>query len=242
MEKIYEQFHKKTYSQKKLINVNNFTYREIIKTINKYLKTGDSLLDIGCGAGTLVFFFANKVKNVTGIDVSKKAINKCIISKKNLKLNNVLFEVKNFPIDISLVKYDFIIISEVIEHIKNDELAIKKIYSLLKPGGYALITTPSKNAPLFKLRLADDFDRRVGHLRRYTADELIKMCKKNGFEIVEIKKTEGIIRNFLFLNDYAGKLIRFIKYFLSDLVTFIDNISLKLFGESNLFIVVRKPL
>ena len=72
-------------------------------------------------------------------------------------------------------------------------------------------------------------------------EELEKKSKKAGFEIIETKKTEGVVRNFLYLNPVAGKFIRFIKYFLVDIVTGIDWFSMKLFGESDLIIVLEKP-
>ena len=137
-------------------------------------------------------------------------------------------------------KFDYIVCSEVIEHLQDDDLALRKIYSLLKPKGVAIISTPSKNAPLYRLGLAREFDQRVGHVRRYALEELVELCRKNGYEILETKKTEGVLRNFLFLNPLAGKLVRFIKYFVSDMVTFLDEISLRLFGESQVFVIVRK--
>jgi SAM-dependent methyltransferase len=146
-----------------------------------------------------------------------------------------------FPEEYPKSKFDLIVFTEVLEHLENDDLALQQIYSLLKKNGIAIVSTPSKNAPLYRLGLATQFDKKVGHLRRYTIKKLTTKCKKHGFLIIETKKTEGIIRNFLFINPTAGKFVRLVKYSLSDLVTYIDNISLKLFGESNIFVVIKKP-
>jgi hypothetical protein len=94
---------------------------------------------------------------------------------------------------------------------------------------------------MYRLGLAKEFDKRVGHLRRYTLEDLVLLCQNAGFTVVETRKTEGILRNFLFLNPIAGKFIRFIKFFLVDVVTYIDNITVLLFGESDLVIVLEKP-
>lgn len=107
--------------------------------------------------------------------------------------------------------FDFIICLEVIEHIEDDKKALKNMFNLLKPSGKLIISTPSKNAPLYKLGVAGKFDKRVGHLRRYSLEELERMLDEVGFTILESYKKEGIIRNFLFLNPIAGKLIRFIR-------------------------------
>lgn len=240
MSVLYDKFHKKTSIQRKLIDENNFTYRLLIPEINKYLKTPKKILDIGCGAGTLSLYYAKKGNNVTGIDISKNAVGSANESAKILRLNNVRFSQVNFPKSLPVGKYDFIILTEVLEHLKDDELALRKINSLLNKGGILFISTPSQNAPLYKLGLLSGFDKEVGHLRRYSIDELVKKCEKNGLTVVETKKTEGIIRNFLFTNPYAGKVVRFIKFQISDMVTVVDNMTVPIFGESNIFVVAKK--
>lgn len=237
----YDIFHKETSIQTKLINDNNFTYRILLGFINKFLVKHKNILDIGCGAGTLCLYYASKGNTILGIDISQKAIDSANGSAKFLRLTNARFKKMGFPREIPREKFDFIIFTEVIEHLENDDLALKKIFSILKKSGIVFISTPSKNAPLHKLGMAKEFDKRVGHLRRYTIKELEGKAIKCGFTVLETKKTEGIVRNFLFLNPIAGKLVRFIKFFLSDWVTFVDDISLRLFGESNIFIVLQKP-
>lgn len=238
----YEVFHKDTSVQTSIIDSKNFTYRTIIDQLNKYLKKKNHVLDIGCGAGVLSLYLAHKGNTVDAIDISQKSIDTCKQSAEELNLEKkVFFKKMNFPYESPSKKYDFILFIEVIEHLKDDNLALKNLFQLLKPKGLAIISTPSKNAPLYKLGLAENFDRRVGHLRRYTLNELINKCENVGFKILEAKKTEGIIRNFLYLNSVAGKFIRFIKYFISDLVMLVDQFSIKIFGESDLFIIVQKP-
>jgi len=240
--KQYEDFHKNSQSQKKIIDSGNFTYRIILKVISKFLDSPKKILDIGCGVGSLSLYLASKGHRVYGIEISSNAIKSCLESAKKLSLeNNTHFKIMDFPSKIPNEKFDFILLIEVIEHLKDDSLALGKVYSLLKKGGTAIISMPSKNAPLFKLGLAHEFDLKVGHLRRYTVNELVDKCESVGFKILETKKTEGVVRNFLFLNPIASKFIRFIKFFIADFVTFIDEISLKIFGESDIFVIVKKP-
>lgn len=239
----YEDFHNITLPQTHLVSENNFTYRIIFDVLNKFSKSRQKILDIGCGVGTISFYLASKGHEVLGIDISNNAINACRESAKRLRLKkNAHFRVINFPKQIPDERFDLIICSEVIEHLYDDDLALKKIFLLLKPGGIAFISTPSINAPLYKLGLAKDFDKRVGHLRRYSLKELVNKCRKCGFAIQKTIKTEGLLRNFLFLNPMAGKLVRFIKFFISDLITFIDNLLIPIFGESDIVVVVKKPL
>ena len=106
--------------------------------------------------------------------------------------------------------------------------------------GYLILSTPSKNAPLFKLGLLYDFDRKVGHLRRYKPLEIINKLEENGFTVERLIKTEGVLRNSLFTINGLGILIKFIKGPIVNIVSLIDNITLKIFGESDLIIIAKK--
>ncbi len=170
---LYETFHNKAKSQQKIINSNNFTYKVILSILDPYLTTNKDILDIGCGVGTLSLYCAKKSKKVLGIDISKNAISIANNSVKYLKLKNVNFETVDFPQNAPKGTYDLILCSEVLEHLPDDSLALKKIFNLLKPNGIAIISTPTKTAPMYRLGLASNFDKRVGHLRRYLLNELI---------------------------------------------------------------------
>ncbi len=89
--------------------------------------------------------------------------------------------------------------------------------------------------------LTKNFDHKVGHLRRYKVEQVIELCESIGFTVLDFGETEGVIRNFLFVNPIAGKFIKVInKFNLSDVVTHFDNISSKLFGKSDIFVVIQK--
>lgn len=240
-QKKYDRFHYGTKAQRKIIPRNNFTYRHTIQYVEKYLTKNARVADIGCGAGTICFYIANKGNRVLGADVSPKAIKACSESSKIMGLDELTkFKVVDFPNKAIDGKFDLIIFSEVIEHLQEDNLALNRIYNILNNKGILIITTPSEHAPLHRIGYAKGFDKKVGHLRRYTIQGLSKQCLEAGFKIIETQKIEGILRNFLFLNPYAGKFVRFIKFFISDIVTFVDNLTIPILGESNIIIVARK--
>lgn len=234
----------KDFFFKRIINKRNFTYRLILDAFAPYLTDGKRVLDIGCGAGTLSFYIGSHGNYVKGVDISSKAIRACEISAKDLGIGkNVSFQVADFlKINIS-ERFDVILCSEVLEHLVDDRLAAKKIFSNLKNDGVALISVPSKRAPLFRLGLIKGFDRQVGHLRRYTLEELVILLKEQGLRILETRKTQGILRNFLFYNFLGALPLRFANRFwiISDILTFFDNITLRLFGESQIIVVAQKP-
>jgi 2-polyprenyl-3-methyl-5-hydroxy-6-metoxy-1,4-benzoquinol methylase len=240
----YEDFHGRIKFQKKVIERKNFTYRLIIDILDLYLVNSQKVLDIGCGVGTLSFYIASKGNYVKGIDISLRAIEACKITAKELGLiENTNFSVTDFSKETLEGKSDLVICSEVLEHLRDDKLAVRKVFNILKEDGKVLISVPSKNSPLFRLGLTKKFDERVGHLRRYNRDEMSCLLKKTGFEILKVKEVEGVLRNSLFVFTHGSIFVRIANRFtiVSDILTFLDNITLKLFGESQIIVVAQKP-
>jgi len=234
----------KDFFFRRVVNKKNFTYRLLIKVLEPYLGEKSIVLDAGCGEGNLSIYMARRGARVLGIDISKRAIKICKRKSIELGLNQKL-EFLNVDIIDNQIDGTFHLATcfEVLEHISNYGLAIKRLSELLKPSGILIVSTPSANAPLFKLGLTKREDTRSGHLRRYTLEELVDLLKKEGLEILETKKTEGIFRNFLFYNRLGALPLKFANRFtiVSDIFTFIDNITLKLFGESQIIVVAQKP-
>lgn len=243
MSNLYDCFHKGIKYQKSVITNKNYTYRNLISFFLPYINQNKSILDIGCSVGTIDFFLSDKAKKIVGIDISKKAIE---VAKKNSEIlhvsDNVFFKVLKFPEQYIQKKFDLIICSEVLEHISNDSLALRIIYSSLKRNGTGIISIPSKNAPLYKLGFLKMFDMKVGHLRRYTLEELSDLMKQTDFKIIKRQKTEGVFRNLLFTFNVFSFLVKVANRFnlVSDILTEIDNLTLRLFGESNFYLAIKK--
>lgn len=235
----YDTFHKNPKIQKKLINRKNFTYRNTLDVISDIPKVNKNMvLDYGCGVGTVDFYLAGNGSKVIGLEISNKAIDICKKSAKSIGVdNNCNFYKFNYKLD---KKFDLIICSEVIEHVKDDYGLLLKLSKLLKKSGYLFISTPSINAPLYKMKLLSSFDKTVGHLRRYDPNELIIKVKELNFKIIRFKKMEGILRNSLFVFPKIGWIVKFLKGPISDIITWIDELMVKIFGESNLIILAQK--
>lgn len=169
-EKFYEKYHEGRLLPKRIIGRKDFTYRHIVSVLDKYC-TDKDILDVGSGVGTLDFYLASKGKNITGIEISKRAVD---IANKSLEIFDLKGKVEFILGDFLKLKpkekYSFVICSEVLEHLENDKIAIDMIYRLTKKGGLAMITVPSQNAPLIKFGAIEEFDKKSGHLRRYTLE------------------------------------------------------------------------
>lgn len=235
----YDKFHATPKLQKKTIRKDNFTYRYLVEILDGLnLKAKSKILDYGSGVGTIDFYLASNGFLVNGIEVSRNALQ---ISERSAKEIGVDDKVKFFNINKKITtKYDVILCSEVIEHVFKYDALIKKLRTYLKKGGYLVITTPSLNAPLYKMKLLKNFDNQVGHIRRYDPHDLCKEIKGLGFKIIFLHKKEGILRNALFTFKGLNWIVRFLKGPLSNIVTYFDELLVKLFGESNIHILSQK--
>lgn len=75
--------------------------------------------------------------------------------------------------------------SEVLEHIEDDDAALKELSRVIRRKGQLIITVPHK-----KFYFAFD-DRYVAHFRRYEIDELKAKLRKHGLKTVETRKVLG---------------------------------------------------
>jgi len=108
------------------------------------LKEGETVLDLGAGAGIDVFLAANKVgKNgyIIGVDMTKQMVEKSNVLAKKHRYKNVEFrlgEIENLPVDDNSVD---IIISNCVINLSPDKLrTYQEAYRVLKPGGRVLIS------------------------------------------------------------------------------------------------------
>jgi len=242
MSNFYNSYHKcnNKIEQKDLIRESNFTYQTLISLIRKYFVNGKDVLDIGCGVGTIDFYLANRGFVVTGLDISDIAINKANKTKLLLGHKNLNFICSSVEKFSSKYNYDYCICSEVIEHVNNDKLIINRIFERVKINGLLIISTPLSSAPLYRMGLLNGFDKSVGHLRRYSVEELSNLVIKSNFEVIEVVKVEGLLRNLLFTHGRLGIIVRFLKGPIKELFNILDKITIRIFGASNVYLVCRR--
>ncbi|MFH1391980.1 MAG: class I SAM-dependent methyltransferase [Candidatus Diapherotrites archaeon] len=156
-----------------------------------------SIFEIGAGTGNTLEAFMLKGYSVEGLDINKIAVNES--KKKNVLV--YLSSLENFK---PQKKYDFIVMSEILEHIKDDAGAIKKAKKIMKKNSRLLLTIPA-----FKI-LFSAHDRIGHHYRRYEKKEILKLLKKEGFEIELISYWNfflfPIIALIKILNEYVLKI------------------------------------
>ena len=148
--------------------------------IKKYL--GDHIAEIGPGNGTNLSYYYDHPKKIDLYEPTKKLY---LNLKKKFKDSK---KVNFFNKKLSLKKqhYNSILYLDVLEHIKEDEKEIIKAYRSLKKNGSLII-----NVPAFS-HLYSEFDKDVGHHKRYQKKDIKLICDKFKFKKIHTKYYDSI--------------------------------------------------
>ena len=129
------------------LTAQNFVSRRrfAIQMIEARLPKGAKILDVGCGTGHLAAELARRGYQTCGTDLSEG-----MIQYARTHYNPDSFQVA----DIEKIPYpdntfDGILCLGVVEYLATDGPALTEIQRVLKPGGFAVITTPSSICPFF---------------------------------------------------------------------------------------------
>ena len=124
-----------------------WNHNSYYKWIKEELKEKINILDIGCGDGALVNYLSNPNRIITGIDISKKYIDKD--NNYNKKNDDIKFFCSSFEnFDSKNVLYDGIIFCATLHHMDMEKALIKS-KNLLTKNGIIIIVGLSKPSSLF---------------------------------------------------------------------------------------------
>src|SRR3954468_8333245 len=136
-------------------------YREslLLRRLRPLVRSGH-LLNAGCGAGSFTLRLLDAGYEVTSVDASDAFVERVrqLVGDRGAvelaDLHALRFEAGTF---------DAIVCGEVLEHLDDDQTAVREFARVLKPGGVVLASVPANPWRY------DWSDHWAGHRRRYTA-------------------------------------------------------------------------
>jgi 2-polyprenyl-3-methyl-5-hydroxy-6-metoxy-1,4-benzoquinol methylase len=154
------------------------------------------IFELGCGSGAIAAQLTQQGYDITGVDPSVEGIAHARKAYPNLKLSegsaydDLASTYGQFPVLLSL---------EVVEHVYFPRKYAACAYSLLKPGGTAIISTPYhgylKN---LALALTGEMDKHFtvlwehGHIKFWSIKTLRQLLVETGFREVQFKRVGRI--------------------------------------------------
>lgn len=166
----------------KYVGLSTLEVLENAKNYNKWI--ADKILvhieipamEIGAGIGNLTSYFLDK-NPLYATDVDIELVSRL---KKKFSHKDIIIDRLDITNKIPS-KYRFFFASvfsiNVLEHIKDDEKALRNMNLLLKKRGKVVLLVPAKKYAFTKL------DKELGHYRRYEKSELINKLNKAGFVV-----------------------------------------------------------
>lgn len=129
----------------------------------------NSVLDFGAGIGSLALEWKKQTQiPVDCFEIDKQQAN--FIRNREMNCFDSLEQVQQ--------RYEFIYMSNVLEHIEDDVAVLKEIrQKLLLQDGTLVIYVPAFQ------HLYSPADERVGHFRRYNVNSLFKAIKESGLKV-----------------------------------------------------------
>ena len=178
-----------------MININNKTnyfgrdleamsfaknyHKWIMDEFKPYL--GQNVAEVGAGTGNFSELMMEHITHLVAFEPSK---NMYLLLKDRFS-KNARVETLNctFASEYSRFEgcFDSIIYVNVLEHIEKDEQELYYVYNALRQGGHALIFVPALSF------LYSNFDKTIGHFRRYCRKDFIKLVQHIGFNIRIVK-------------------------------------------------------
>ena len=112
------------------------------------------ILDIGCGGGILCEALALKAANVSGIDMSGKALKvaKMHLLESKLEIDYQLSTAEDYA-DGHAASFDVVSCLEMLEHVPDPASVVAAAAKLLKPDGQVFFSTINRNPKSFVLAI-----------------------------------------------------------------------------------------
>lgn len=160
-------------------------YKWLVSVIKPYL--GDTVVEVGAGSGSFSKqLLTAEPKKAIFVEPTKNMYR--LLKQNIIKDKQGDTQVKSYNAYLSDIteklkadKPDTFIYINVFEHIEDDLEELKIIKGLLPKGGHAIIFVPAHQV------LLSEFDKSIGHYRRYNKKMVTNLAQKSGLEIMQTR-------------------------------------------------------
>lgn len=149
--------------------------RLIVWALRHYFPRAKILLEVGCGTGFVLkgIHSAWPALQLMGTDMMAEGL---VFARQRVP-SATLIQKDARHLDVPELA-DVVGAFDVIEHIPEDELVLREMFRVTRPGGGAMVTVPQHPA------LWSRMDEYGHHIRRYRRRELVDKLQRAGFEVV----------------------------------------------------------
>ncbi len=173
------------------------------------VRSGEKLLDAGCGEGRHCFGALERGAHVVGLDLDLASLK---ASARNLKQRasecdrlGALIQGNALQLPFADGTFDKVICSEVMEHVHDYRGAARELARVTKPGGCLAITIPTATSESLYLRVGDDyFESPGGHIRIFQPRQLALGLADAGLATIGVGFAHALHTPYWVLRSIAG--------------------------------------
>lgn len=143
---------------------------------------GRRVIEAGCGIGNFTRYLTDR-ELVVSLDVVEECVERNrahFASYPQMQFRWLDVQDPAF-LDLRSLRPDTIVCLNVLEHVRDDRLALKHMHHVLVPGGRAIFLLPAFEA------LYGQIDSNLGHFRRYSKSGWRKMAEETGFRVTHLR-------------------------------------------------------
>jgi 2-polyprenyl-3-methyl-5-hydroxy-6-metoxy-1,4-benzoquinol methylase len=166
------------------------TAQRYLECMTQRLKTDQRrLLEIGCGAGELLVQAQQKGFEVRGIEFSSSSV-----AVANSRLGRTAVEAGTLEtMNIPRQHFDVVVGCDVVEHVRDPQAFLARVYECLKPGGMVFLITPSPDSLSRKLLGRHWMEYKTEHLFYFSKASLNHMLSAAGFQRAEFSANKKVL-------------------------------------------------
>lgn len=150
---------------------------------------GTRIVEVGAGTGSFSeLLWAGRPERLTLIEPSamfEGLRERFGAQRENDRIRLVRAVFSHVVAEIAADEPDSVIYNNVLEHIEDDAAELRLVWNALRPGGRVLIFVPAGRF------LFSEFDRHIGHFRRYGRNEIERKIKDAGFRVIETRAVDA---------------------------------------------------
>ncbi len=169
---------RRVYAQLREIENDHWWFRGrrriLLAALDRLDVRADSILDVGCGAGTNLDLLLDRFAQATihGIDVERDPLRYCREDR-----HFPVYQADGAQLPFCDAAFDLVTALDTLEHFQDDATALREFHRICRPDGTLLLTVPA--FPMLWGSVDD-----VGHhYRRYRRRELVAKVEAAGFSV-----------------------------------------------------------
>jgi len=175
-------------------------YTKTVTKTQKYLQSGDIVLDFGCGTGLITNEIAGYVKEIQAIDISSKMIAVARIKASERNIRNINYLHANiFDSHFASNPFNVVTAFNILHLIENPVEVLRRINELLIPKGFFISATASMGEKKsWKSKLLSILSSLgiVPYIKNYKLSDLKEMIENADFHIIETESLQQNPANF----------------------------------------------